>query len=237
MKRSIELPFINVRDVVLFPKMTQGLYIGRNQSIDAIQYALKNSQKRILVLAQKKTEINDPKGLRDMYSFGTVCSVEGSVLLQDRTMNARLMGEQLFKVDRIFEKNGVRFALGSYVKEKSEGKALNDNEKIDLLELLVRAKPLAAFDDEADWFAKLRDVKRTDQLSEIIQIHLNYKATSRPVVKQHGLKSPLSKEKIRSINSKVRLQQQILEALTTEKKLSLLREYLRVEVRKAAESL
>ncbi len=127
MKRSIELPFINVRDVVLFPKMTQGLYIGRNQSIAAIQYALKNSQKRILVLTQKRAEINDPKGLRDMYAFGTVCSVEGSVLLQDRTMNARLMGERLFKVDRIFEKNGVRFAQGSYVKEKSVGKTLIEN--------------------------------------------------------------------------------------------------------------
>jgi len=237
MKRSIELPFINVRDLVLFPKMTQGLYIGRNQTIDAIQYALKNSQKRVLVLAQKRAEVTDPKGLRDMYAIGTVCSVEGSVLLQDRTMKARLMGEQLFKVNRIFEKDDVRFAHGSYVKEKSKGKALNQNEKVSLLELLVRAKPLATFDDEADWFAKLRDVKRTDQLSEIIQVNLNYRASSRPVTKQYGLKSPPSKAKVRLINSKVRLQQQILEALTAEKKLGLLQEYLKVEVREAAENL
>lgn len=237
MKRSIELPFINVRDLVLFPKMTQGLYIGRNQTIGAIQYALKNSQKRVLVLAQKRAEVSDPKGLRDMYAIGTVCSVEGSILLQDRTMKARLVGEQLFKVSRIFEKDGVRFAQGSYVKEKSKGKTLSEDEKISLLELLVRAKPLATFDDEADWFSKLRDLKQTDQLLEMIQINLNYRASSRPLPKQYGFNNPPSKIKVRLINSKVKLQQQILEELKAEKKLKLLQEYLKVEIREAAESL
>lgn len=237
MKRSIELPFINVRDLVLFPKMTQGLYIGRGQTINAIQYALENSQKRVLVLAQKKTEVSDPRDLRDMYAMGTVCSVEGSVLLQDRTMKAQLLGEQLFKVSRVFEREGVRFAQGLYLKENPKGKILHENEKLDLLELLVRAKPLATFDDEIDWFSKLRDLRRTDQLSEVIQMNLHYRASLRPPPKRHGLKTAPSKAKVRLINSKVKLQQQILEELIVEKKLKLLQEYLKVEIREAAESL
>lgn len=40
MKKAIELPFINIRDLVIFPGMRQGLYIGRTQTINAIQACL-----------------------------------------------------------------------------------------------------------------------------------------------------------------------------------------------------
>ena len=124
------------------------------KTIDAIQSALKGS-KKILVLTQKASEQESPKKLQDMYKTGTLCSLDGSILLQDGTMKVVLTGESLFKADAIFDSDGVQFARGNILKTAQNKKVLKETERLSLLELLVRAKPSAVLDEDASWFASI----------------------------------------------------------------------------------
>ena len=238
MKDIRQLPFINIRDLVIFPKMTQGLFIGRQKTIDAIQYALQSSSKRILVLTQKRVEINDPKNLRDMYLVGSVCSVEGSVLLQDGTMKALLTGERSFKANRIFSMDGVRFAKGHFIKSATQSKSLEEKKRASLLELLVRAKPRVVFDDDADWFKQLRESRRIDQILETLQMNLNYRGCSTSILGlKKGSKGLPTKAETDLINLRTHLQQKILQEPRTEKKLDFLSEYFKYEIQTEAQNI
>jgi len=227
-----EIPFINVRDLVMFPKMTQGLYIGRQPTINAIQLALTKGHKKVLVLTQKQFQVNSPKGLKDMYSVGTICSVEGSVLLQDGTMKAVLTGETLFKADKIIEKDGVQFAIGSNIKNPTKIKNIDKSEKNKILELIVRAKPFATLDEEALWFDKLKEEKNGSQFLETLQVNLNYRksAFSSPNANKK-FKSPPKKKEILLVNSKIKMQQQLLEEANGQQKLELLKNYFKFEIK------
>src|SRR4051812_20991376 len=77
------LPFINIRDLVVFPGMEVSLIIGREVSVKAIEHALKASDRHLVVISQKRAEQNDRVGLPDMYPVGTVCRIEKSVRMDD----------------------------------------------------------------------------------------------------------------------------------------------------------
>ena len=232
MKKKLELPFINVRDLVMFPKMTQELYIGREQTISSIQYALAIGNKKVLVLTQKKFETLQPKGLRDMYSLGTICSVEGSVLLQDGTMKAMLTGESLVLVKTISRREGVPFAQGLAIKAKpSSEKSIRSDERLSVLELLVKAKPFASLDEDATWFEDLKNERKLCEFIENIQMNLNYSKTSIQQAKWRPMKMTSKKQEVQLVNSKIKIQQKLLAEMNLNKKMKVLEEYLKFEIR------
>jgi ATP-dependent Lon protease len=62
------LPLIALRDVVLFPGMLAPIYVGREKSVRAIEYA-KNNNTPILLVTQKKSSDEDPNSA-DLYKIG-----------------------------------------------------------------------------------------------------------------------------------------------------------------------
>ena len=54
------LPLLPLRDIVVFPSMIIPLFVGRDKSINALNEAMKNNKKIILV-TQKNSEVDDPK--------------------------------------------------------------------------------------------------------------------------------------------------------------------------------
>ncbi len=64
------LPFMAIRDLVVFPSMVVPLFVGRKKSLKAVQEAL--SKDKLIVLAtQKNSRIENPKP-KDIYSIGTI---------------------------------------------------------------------------------------------------------------------------------------------------------------------
>jgi len=234
MKRTMEIPFINVRNLVIFPHMRQGLFIGRRQTIAALKFALASKSKEILVVSQRRGEVDEPKRLRDMYTTGTICSVEGSVLLQDGTMKVVLTGKEIFKVNKILQRDEVQIASGYAVQAKEKSELINQATKRNLLELVVRAKPLVAFDEDAEWFQALRLEKRTSGVIGIVQTAFNYNGLAAPVeTKKFGKSTPSNIEK-KKINSRMKMQQAILEESNQNKKMNLIAQYLKAEIKDAA---
>ncbi len=91
------LPVMPLRDVVLYPHMVSPLFVGREKSIQALDAAMKNDPRRILVVAQKQPDIDDPQP-GDLYRFGTVATILQLVKLPDGTVKVLVEGVERARI-------------------------------------------------------------------------------------------------------------------------------------------
>ena len=71
--KTLKLPVLPLRGMVVFPKSVIHFDVGRKQSITAINRAMKDDQ-LIFLTAQKDPVVNDPKHI-DLYSIGVVAKI------------------------------------------------------------------------------------------------------------------------------------------------------------------
>jgi ATP-dependent Lon protease len=84
------VPVLPLRDVVVYPHMVIPLFVGREKSIHALDAAMK-ADKRIMLVAQKQADIDDPK-LEDLHGFGTVATILQLLKLPDGTVKVLVEG-------------------------------------------------------------------------------------------------------------------------------------------------
>ena len=58
-RRIENVPVLPLRDVVVYPHMVIPLFVGREKSIQALDAAMR-ADKRILLVAQKQADVDDP---------------------------------------------------------------------------------------------------------------------------------------------------------------------------------
>ncbi|MFK3649119.1 endopeptidase La [Lysobacter enzymogenes] len=102
---SMTLPVLPLRDVVVFPHMVIPLFVGRDKSIRALDLAME-SDKRILLVAQKSAETDDP-GAEDLYEIGTLAQVLQLLKLPDGTIKVLVEGVSRVRVDEVVERDGA----------------------------------------------------------------------------------------------------------------------------------
>ena len=69
-----EYPFIPLREMVIFPGMKKYFYVGRIESVDAVNLSLSAYDKFIFLATQKDPNIEKPK-YEDIYKIGVVCKI------------------------------------------------------------------------------------------------------------------------------------------------------------------
>ena len=102
---TLTLPVLPLRDVVVFPHMVIPLFVGRDKSIRALELAME-SDKRILLVAQKSAETDDPVA-EDLYEIGTLAQVLQLLKLPDGTIKVLVEGTDRVRVDRVGEREGT----------------------------------------------------------------------------------------------------------------------------------
>ena len=90
------LPLLPLRDIVVFPNMVLPLFVGRDKSITALNDVMKNNKKIILV-AQKNSEIDDPKKT-DIFIYGCESSILQLLKLPDGTVKVLIEGIKRVKI-------------------------------------------------------------------------------------------------------------------------------------------
>ncbi len=90
-------PLLPLRDVVVFPNVVVPLFVGRDKSIKALEYAMSH-QKEIFLSAQKDAKVDSPTP-RDIYSHGTLGSVLQLLKLPDGTVKALIEGKFRGKIE------------------------------------------------------------------------------------------------------------------------------------------
>ena len=102
---TLELPVLPLRDVVVFPHMVIPLFVGRDKSIRALDVAME-SDKRILLVAQKSAETDDPVAT-DLYKIGTLAHVLQLLKLPDGTIKVLVEGVSRVEVTKVVERDGA----------------------------------------------------------------------------------------------------------------------------------
>ena len=96
------LPVLPLRDIVVFPNSTTPLFVGREKSINALDFAM-NESKKIVLLTQKNPDVDNPDE-KNLYSVGTVAEVLQLLKLPDGTVKILVEGKSISKVIE-FKKN------------------------------------------------------------------------------------------------------------------------------------
>ena len=109
----LDLPVLPLRDVVVFPHMVIPLFVGRDKSIRALDLAME-SDKRILLVAQKSAETDDPAAA-DLHEIGTLAQVLQLLKLPDGTIKVLVEGTARTRVDNVREHDGALSGHGVIV--------------------------------------------------------------------------------------------------------------------------
>jgi len=99
-KRVQTVPLLPLRDIVVFPHMVAPLFIGREKSIAALEYAM-GQEKYVLLCTQKDARRDDPKEA-EIYRIGTLGAILQMLRLPDGTVKALIEG----KYRAIFRRTG-----------------------------------------------------------------------------------------------------------------------------------
>ncbi len=95
------LPVLPLRDVVVYPHMVIPLFVGRQKSIKALEAAMLEN-KRIVLVAQRKSIDDDPTP-DGLFEFGTISSLLQLLKLPDGTVKVLVEGEQRTKISAFTE--------------------------------------------------------------------------------------------------------------------------------------
>ncbi|WP_411834539.1 endopeptidase La [Pseudoxanthomonas mexicana] len=123
----LDLPVLPLRDVVVFPHMVIPLFVGRDKSMRALEQAME-SDKRILLLAQKSAETDDPAAA-DLYAVGTLAQVLQLLKLPDGTIKVLVEGVGRVNVSGIVERDGSLYGRGEQI-ESTEGREPREIEAV-----------------------------------------------------------------------------------------------------------
>ncbi len=120
------IPVLPLRDIVVFPNMVAPLFVGRQQSVNALNHVM-GSDKKIFLLSQKNSKVDNPDK-DNLYSFGTVAKIIQLLKLPDGTLKVLAEGIQRAKVNKInFSKEFITASIteiNQKTKKNSNIKAL-----------------------------------------------------------------------------------------------------------------
>lgn len=101
-EREIEiptvLPILPIRDIVIFPYMILPLFVGRDISIKAIDYASAH-EKMVLLVTQKDVNIEVPS-TSDLYTMGTAGTILRTLKLPDGRLKILVQGISKVRLKR-----------------------------------------------------------------------------------------------------------------------------------------
>ena len=98
MEDAAVIPVLPLRDVVVYPHMVIPLFVGREKSIRALEAAM-DHDKRILLVAQKSAEVDDPQ-TTDIHEIGTLSTILQLLKLPDGTVKVLVEGAERASIVR-----------------------------------------------------------------------------------------------------------------------------------------
>ena len=96
-----KMPILALRGLAIFPDQTVHFDVGRAKSISALDAAMKQDQ-RILLIPQKDILVDDPK-LVDLYPIGTVCKIKQVLKTQGENLRVLVTGLRRAKITEVHQ--------------------------------------------------------------------------------------------------------------------------------------
>lgn len=115
----VTIPVLPLRDVVVYPYMVIPLFVGRKQSIKALEIATDESQ-QILLIAQKDSNEDLPKA-DNLYDTGTLANILQLLKLPDGTVKVLVEGISRAKVVYANDSEGyLKAEVAEFINEQPD---------------------------------------------------------------------------------------------------------------------
>ena len=166
----MNLPALPLRDIVVFPRMVIPLFVGRDKSINALNDVM-TSEKKILLVTQKNSETDDPKG-NDVFNYGCESRILQLLKLPDGTVKVLVEGVKRVKILDFVEND--KFIKCDYEIQKDE-----INKEEDLIPLATiavrRLEKLTSINKKisSETINNIKDLKDASSIADHIASHLN----------------------------------------------------------------
>src|SRR5665648_903427 len=163
------LPLLPLRELVVFPNMIIPLFVGREQSINALEEAI-NLKSLIFIAAQIDPEIEKPK-VEDIYSMGTIAKIVQIYKLPDDTIKILVEGIGRAKIKNAEAYNNFLKVQVEKIKVKN-GKNL----KIEALMRLTikRFEQYLQLNNKlpSEMMLSIKNIEKADKLADIISSNI-----------------------------------------------------------------
>ncbi len=112
------VPLIPLRDIIIFPHMVVPLFVGREKSIKALEFAM-NNDKSLLLAAQKKAKTDDPSP-EDIYPMGSLGTILQLLRLPDGTVKVLVEGKRRGRIKEFVNEEDSFMVMVEEVDEESD---------------------------------------------------------------------------------------------------------------------
>ncbi|MGQ7249618.1 endopeptidase La [Halomonas sp. V046] len=126
-EQTLSLPLLPLRDVVVYPQMVIPLFVGREKSIQALEAAMADD-KRVLLVAQREASKDDPDD-EDLFAIGTVAEIMQLLKLPDGTVKVLIEGESRADIRGIIA-DDAGFSRADVVLRSSEPLSTREQESL-----------------------------------------------------------------------------------------------------------
>ncbi|OGT51120.1 MAG: endopeptidase La [Gammaproteobacteria bacterium RIFCSPHIGHO2_12_FULL_42_13] len=174
---TVSLPLIPLRDVVVYPQMVIPLFIGRSDSIKALEAAM-SADKRVLLIAQKNASVDSPTE-KDLFQIGAVATILQMLRLPDGTVKVLVEGVSRAEVVSFEHQNEM---LKAVISIHQELESADDPEIVVLMRnITAQFEQLIKVNKKIppELLASIRGVKNAGNFADSIAAHLTISIESR----------------------------------------------------------
>lgn len=170
------VPVLPLRDVVVYPHMVIPLFVGRQKSIKALESAMLEN-KRVMLVAQRKSMDDDPSP-SGLFEFGTISSLLQLLKLPDGTVKVLVEGEQRAKITQFIESEEQDYIAASLELAEEENVAFKDQEvQIMMRSLMSQFEQYIKLNKKIppEVLTSLSSIEEPGRLTDNIAAHLTLK--------------------------------------------------------------
>ena len=171
-----DYPLLPLRDQVVFPIVVSPLFVGRDQSIKAVEAAIAQHNK-IVVAAQRTSEVEQPS-FQDLYAVGTEVEIVRILRLPDGTTSVLVQGQRRVTIEGLVQDEPYLIVRATPLVETLVPRAKVEALMRAVLALFERCTQLSrTISEEAFVFAM--NIQDPGQLADMIGSSLDLKLEER----------------------------------------------------------
>ena len=169
------LPLLPIRDLVVYPFMILPLYVGRESSILAVEEAINNTDRLILLSSQKDIQAENPEP-SEIFNLGTVAMIMRKRNLPDGRLKILVQGltkariVQYEQSDQFFKVKLEKVEIVDVSESQEVVEALLRSVKENLERVISKSRVLSP-----DILMILEDIHNPSRFADLVSSNLNLK--------------------------------------------------------------
>lgn len=178
-EKTLQLPLLPLRDLIIFPHMMMPLFVGREKSINALEEAM-SKQTDIILAAQKDAKTNTPEA-KDIYSIGTMGTIIQLLRLPDGTVKVLVEGKRRVKINN-FVNNDNFFVVSCTPIEEDNVDPVESNALIRSIKTTFETYVKLNKRIPPEILMRVSTIENAGELADIIVAQLNLKLEDKQAV-------------------------------------------------------